>query len=88
MKKTFMTEPEKPEKIDRSAAGLRDMLFDCIEKVRAGTMEISEAQTIVKLSGTIIASANTQLEFERLRLGSEIPGTLGEMKLVPAIPVK
>lgn len=42
---------------------LRETLFDCIEKVRSGTMSPSDARTIATLADKIIDSAELELRY-------------------------
>lgn len=66
-------------------SGLRDMLFETLDKLQAGKMEPGHAKTVAHLAQTILNSAQVQMEFEKLRLESVIPGVLPSMPLVPQI---
>ena len=71
--------------IPRSASGLRDALFDAIERVRDGSMNPEDAKEIANLSRVILDSVEVQTEFEQLVQQSEIPKHLGDMALVPPL---
>lgn len=73
------------KKTDRTMAGLRDSLFDVMEKLQAGQIEDSTAKTYAALAMTAIKSVEVQIEYERLKLGSEVPAVLPEMKLTPPL---
>lgn len=70
---------------ERSAAGLRDVLFQAIDDLRAGSIDVATANAISKASLAILASVDTQIEFEKLKLDSKVPGNLPEMHLVPRL---
>lgn len=75
----------KEVKISRSSAGLREALFVAMDKLLEGSMAVETAVALAKVAHCIISSVNTQIEFERLRLASEIPASLPDMKLIPMI---
>jgi len=56
----------------RSSADLREMLFDTIEKVRAGQMSANEAKAIANLSDQIVKSALAELEFARASKSGDV----------------
>lgn len=41
----------------------REMLLDCIEKVRKGEMKATDAQAIAALSGNVLQSAKLELDY-------------------------
>lgn len=57
--------------IDRSASGLRDVLFGTIEDLRAGRLDVAKANAIAKTAEMILKSVETQIAFERLRIDSK-----------------
>lgn len=75
-------------KIGRTSAGLRDALFDAIEKVKSGDITAGDAQAIALLSSSICKTV--QLEIEVAKLRTQYPAdaklvvpsalTLGETK--------
>lgn len=83
-----MTEKKHSTPVARTTAGLRDVLFDTIDKLRAGEIEVEEASAIANLSKVIVQSVSVQLAYERARLANEVPAVLPEMRLTPALPAK
>jgi hypothetical protein len=79
---------EKAVRIERSAAGLREALFDAIDGLRSGKLDVKQSNAIATAAGTILKSIDTQVAFERLRLDKKIPGALGDMPLVSHDPAK
>lgn len=82
---------EAPQKnpaisVERSAAGLREALFDTIDALRAGRIDVQQANAIAKSAETILKSVDVQISYERLRLDSKTMGDLGSMPLVAALP--
>lgn len=67
----------------RTSAGLRDTLFDAIEKVKNGDMTCGDAQAIALLSRSICQTV--QLEIEVAKLRSESPK--GDAKLIVPAPL-
>ena len=74
-----------PPNSERSAAGLRDVLFQAIDDLRSGAIDVPTANAISKAAVAILQSVDTQIEFEKLKLDSKVPGNLPEMHLVPRI---
>ena len=54
-------------KIPRTSVGLRDALFDAIEKVRSGDMVSNDAMAISKLAHQICESVSLEIEVAKLR---------------------
>lgn len=77
--------PRQEHTIDRSMSGLRDALFDVMEKLRAGNIDANQAKAFAALALTAIKSVEVQIQYEEKRLASEIPGHLPEMKLIPPL---
>jgi hypothetical protein len=69
-------------KIDRSADGLREALFDAIDGLRSGAIDEKRANAIANQANVILKSIDTQVAFERLRLEKKAPEALPPMKLV------
>lgn len=69
--------------VSRTSAGLRDALFDCIERVRDGEMAPEDAQAISNLAKGICASV--QLEINVAKLRTEYPA---DAKLIIPSPLK
>lgn len=53
------------KKYERSTRGLRDMLFDSIEAVQAGTMKAGEAVQLSSVVRQIVATADLELRVQR-----------------------
>lgn len=47
----------------RTSEGLRDVLFDTLERLNAGSVTAQEAQAVCKVCAQIINSVNTEIEF-------------------------
>lgn len=45
---------------------LRNHLFECIELVKAGEMEVDDAKVIARLSQVIVNSAKVEVDFMRV----------------------
>lgn len=63
-----MAEGHRPKgKIARSSAGLRDALFDAIERVRDGDMIADDAKAIAMTAKEICNTVRLEMEVSRLR---------------------
>ena len=69
-------------KIERSIAGLTEVLFQELEGILDGKSDASRAHAVGKLAGTILKGAEVRLNFEVLRLQSKVPTHLTDMKLI------
>lgn len=58
----------------KSTSDLRKLLIDTIGEVKAGTVDARTANTVAKLSTTILASAKLDLEYLRFQRQSETDG--------------
>ena len=67
---TAMT--EAPTKIERNTSGIRDVLFDQIDRLRNGDCDVGEAKAVAALVGQIIASVNMDIAVAKLR--ADYPG--------------
>ena len=71
--------------IDRTSAGLRDMLFGVLEDLSSGKIDHIQAKAMAAVAQTIIKSVEVQLQFEQLRLADEIPAHMSPMRLTPPL---
>lgn len=55
----------KEPPVVRTGEGLRDVLFDEIDKLRAGTGDRRRALTIASLASQIINTAKVEIEYQR-----------------------
>lgn len=55
-------------KISRTSLGLRDALFDAIEKVRSGDMDPQDARAIGSLAHQICETVSLEIEVAKLRI--------------------
>lgn len=53
----------KPKKMIRTSAGLRDVLFDELDSIRDGTSNPQRAQAVSKLACQVINSVKMEIEF-------------------------
>ncbi len=53
----------KPDKIVRTSGGLRDVMFDELDLLRAGESNPQMAQAIAKLACQIVNSLKAEIEF-------------------------
>jgi hypothetical protein len=72
-------------KVKRSGANLREGLFDMMERLRDGKVDVGTAKTYAALAMTICKSIEVQLEYERMRVAKELDGELGDMPMVPEL---
>lgn len=59
--------PLAKNKIERTSAGLRDALFDAMEKVRDGDMMAEDAKAISGLAGQICNTVQLEIKVAELR---------------------
>lgn len=71
--------------IERSMDGLREMLFDTIDKLRCGTIDRATASATAQLSMTLIKSVEVQMNWEKAKLDNKVPRALPAMPLLPMI---
>lgn len=80
-----MIEKKVKKIIPRTMAGLRDALYDVLERLRDGVMTGDDAAKMAGVAKVIIESVDVQLDFERARLSDEIPSQLSDMNTVPPL---
>ena len=71
IRKQAVVEPKQKGRIERTSAGLREALFDAIEKVRDGDMLPEDAKAISGLAAQVCNSV--QLEIQVAKLRTEYP---------------
>lgn len=71
--------------IPRTMAGLRDNLFEALEKLRDGDLVAQDAREVANLSRVIIESVEVQHSFEADVNGGRVAKALPDMPVVPAI---
>lgn len=74
-----MKTPTKTTPIVRSTSGLRDSLFDELEKLRAGKCNPAHANAYAKIASGIIETARLEIDVAKLVVRS------GEAKEVKAL---
>ena len=78
---------EEGKKISRTTAGLRDALFDQLERLRDRKIDADEAKAFSEVARTIVSTVEVQLEFERMKLAWTAPQHLSQMNLIPPLDV-
>lgn len=68
----------------RNTSGLRAVLFDTIEDLRGGRIDVQKANAISKAADTILKTVDTQIAWERLRLDSKHDISLNALPLISA----
>lgn len=53
--------------IARNSAGLREALFEQIEKIRSGKGDVAEARTVATLASAICATVKMEIDVAKLR---------------------
>lgn len=75
--------PPAKRKIARTSAGLRDALFDAIEKVSVGDITPGDAHAMANLANQICKTVHLEIEVARLR--TEYPA---DAKLIVPSPLQ
>lgn len=57
--------PNRKRRIPRNSKGLRDILFDEIEELRAGNGDPTKSMAVASLAKQIINTAKVELDFHR-----------------------
>ena len=70
---------------ERSTSGLRDMLFDTIDDVRAGRIKASEASQIASVAKTIVMTADLELRVQRQ--AKDMGGETDAIRMLPPVVV-
>lgn len=55
------------EKTEKTSEGLRNTLFDAIDKLRSGKIKPQEAKAMASLAGQIISTVNMEIAIAQLR---------------------
>lgn len=63
---------ESAEKIPRTGEGLRDMLFEQLERLRGGEANIVEAKTAAVLVNAIVKTVEVQLKYEQMLIKGDV----------------
>lgn len=75
-----------PPKVNRTLAGLRESLFDALDKLRSGGMTSNEAKAHAEIAKQILDAARLQLTFEEAFSAKKLPEKLTEVRLVEHKP--
>lgn len=73
---------------DHTLAGLRAHLFDALQAVKAGQLELDQARTVNELAKTIVDTAKVEVDYLRTTGGGEsafIDTAVGASNLPPGI---
>lgn len=76
---------EGPKKLNRTLAGVREALFDALDRLREGTIEPPEAKATADLCKGIVDSASLQLDYEKAWGQKLIGDKLKAIELVPSL---
>ena len=71
---------------EHSIDDLRKRLFETIDGVKAGTINLEQARTISELSQVVVNSAKVEVEFLRATDGSESKFLAGAKQEKPPLP--
>jgi hypothetical protein len=58
---------KEPPKIERTSAGLREALFDAMEKLRQGDIEAGDAKAFASLAREVCHTVSLEIEVQKLR---------------------
>ena len=72
--------------IDRTSAGLRDALFDAIEKVRDGDMLAEDAKAVAHLADKICKTVELEIEVAKLRSDPKLQQPVEPVPLMLGAP--
>lgn len=75
----------KSKKVERTASGLRDALFDQLDGLNAKKVTHQEARAFASVTANILKSVEVQLKFQQMHKDGMAP-TLAPMKLVTDAP--
>lgn len=73
--------------MSRNIADLREGLFDAMDQLKAGKLDIDKAKAISEMSQVIINSAKVEVDYIRANNGGETPflESVGDNNLPPGI---
>ena len=55
------------DSVERSSSGLRDLLFDTIDRLRTGKVTVGEARAIAALAGQVVNTVHMEIAIANLR---------------------
>ena len=55
------------DSVERSSSGLRDLLFDTIDRLRTGKATVGEARAIAALAGQVVNTVHMEIAIANLR---------------------
>ena len=73
-------------KTNRTLGGLRESLFEALDKLREGKLDAKQAKAHAELAAQILDAARLQLDFEDAFSKKQIDGKLREVSLVEHKP--
>lgn len=72
--------------MSKNVTDLRNILFDAIEGVRAGSLDLDKAKTINELSKTLVDTARAENDHVRYTGGVSSSEFMGSTNGAPALP--
>lgn len=73
VKKVHHLQP-RGDKIERTGSGLREAIFDQMERLRDGEAESTDARAFAALANALIKSVEVQIAYEKLKItGGKLP---------------
>jgi hypothetical protein len=71
----------------KTIGDLRSTLFECIEGVRNGTLDLEKAKSINEIAKTIVETAKVEVDYLRINNGGASPfiEAIGDDNLPPGI---
>lgn len=79
--KPITEETDRGATTDRSIDGLREMLFDEIDSLRAGRSDAKRAKSVANLAMTLIKSVEVQITYQKAVQEDKLPARLPSMPL-------
>jgi hypothetical protein len=65
---------------------LRELLFDTLRNVKAGTMDLDRARGVNEIAKTLVDTARVEVDFVRATDGSDSTFIVGPTDVTPALP--